>query len=112
MDYHGPTLCDETGSSGIFVIPPERITPKPDFELVRDSMYEKYEHLAIEIGSVQRTLGKAKLVGTLRGKYYLVTGSLHGQVTVYQKPDPLIQPQHRFVLQKVLNLQIQKIEKE
>jgi hypothetical protein len=108
-DFHGPTLCDLNGSFGVFVIPPENINPKPDFELARDSMFQKYERLAMEIGSVQRTLGKAKLFGTLRGKYYLVTGSLHGTVDIYQKPDPLTQPQHRFVLQKVLDLQVQNI---
>jgi hypothetical protein len=109
-DYHGPTLCEPNGSFGIFVIPPESINPKPDFELIRDSLFQQYESLAMEIGSLQRTLGKAKLFGTFRGKYYLVTGSLHGTVDVYQKPDPLTQPQHRFVLHKVLDLQVQKVD--
>jgi hypothetical protein len=109
LDYHGPVLQEEDGSLGVFVVSPERVNPKPDFELVRDSMFQKYENLVIEIGSVQKTLGKATLIGTLRGKYYLVTGDLHGIVDVYQKPDPLVQPQHRFVLQKVLNLEVQTI---
>lgn len=78
---------------------------------MRDEMFQKYEKLAIEIGSVQKTLGKARLIGTLRGKYYLVTGSLHGIVDIYQKTDPLTQPQHRFVLQRVLDLQVQTTEK-
>ena len=77
---------------------------------MRDAMFHKYEKLAMEIGSVQRTLGKAKLLGTLRGKYYLVTGALQGTVDIYQKPDLITQPQHRFVLQKVLDLQVQNID--
>lgn len=110
-DYHGPALCSENERLRVFVISPERINPKPDFELMRDDMFQKYEKLAIEIGSIQKALGKEKLIGTLRGKYYLVTGSLHGMVDIYQKPDPFIQPQHRFVLQRILDLQVQTIEK-
>jgi hypothetical protein len=107
-DYHGLTLCDEDGKLGVFVIPPERVNPKPDFELIRDSMFYKYEDLAIKIGSVQKTLGKAKLIGILRGKYCFVTGDLHGTVDIYKITDPIAARQHRFVLQKVLDLQVQK----
>ena len=76
------------------------------------SMFRKYGDLAVKIGSVQKALGKAKLIGTLRGKYYLVAGSLHGVVDIYQKPDPLTQPQHRFVLQKILDFQVREIDRK
>jgi hypothetical protein len=113
MDYHGPTLCDESGSPGFFVILPGRVDPAPDFELVEDSMYEKYKDLAIKCW-IEKQEGKSKLIATLRGKYYLVNGSLHGAVTIYQTPDPTMIPplQHRFVLQKVLDLKVQQVKKE
>ncbi len=104
MDYHGPTLVDLKEKCGFFVFLPENIDPKPDFELVKDKMYEDYERLSLEIGLVQKQLGKAKLVATLRGRYDL----LQKRIEELAKHPWLASPvRHRFVLQRVLKLEVQ-----
>jgi hypothetical protein len=113
LEFHGNVLQDESECCGFFVIPPEAVTPEPDFKLVRDSMYQRYEKLMIEVGSVQRRLGKAKLIGTLRGKYYLGSSeSTGGALVIPQLPDPLARRpmQHRFVLHRVIKLDVQKLQ--
>jgi hypothetical protein len=105
LDYHGTTLCDLKGTSGFLIFLPEYIEPKPDFELVKDKMYEDFERLSIEIGSVQKQLGKAKLLATLRGRYDIIQDKIE---VIVQNPTFGYSRRHRFVLQRVLNLEVQR----
>jgi|WetSurMetagenome_2_1015567.scaffolds.fasta_scaffold276935_2 hypothetical protein len=110
MDYHGPVLCDENGTPCFFVVPPENLSPKPDFELSKDHMYEEYKRLYIDIASVQRALDKAKLFSTLRGRFenYILS---NGKETIVQNPKDRSSVKCRFVLQRVLELDIRSMEK-
>jgi len=56
-------------------------------------------------------MGKAKLFATLRGRYdmYTVTLLANGKELFDYNPPIGTLARHRFVLQKVLNLEIQKI---
>jgi hypothetical protein len=109
MDYHGPTLCDESGTPCFFVILPENVFPRPDFDLEKDHTYEEYERLSIEIGSVQRTLGKAKLFATLRGRFDQYNLLPNGKEAIVQNPQKGSLVRCRFVLERVLNLDVRKL---
>jgi hypothetical protein len=109
MDYHGPTLCDENGTPCFFVILPENIVPVPDFELQKDHLYEEYERLSSEIGLVQKKLGKAKLLVTLRGRFdnYVLLPS--GRTVIVQNPKEETPARCRFVLQRVLKIDVRNL---
>jgi hypothetical protein len=110
MDYHGRTLCDQKGTPCFFVVLPEDIAPKPDFKLEKDRQYEEYERLSIEIGSVQRSLGKAKLFATLRGRFDVLDLLSNGSKVIAQHPKKGSLVEVRFVLRKVLKLDIQNLK--
>jgi hypothetical protein len=111
MDYHGPVLCDAQGN-GFFIKEPDSISPKPDFGLEKDHLYDEYERLSMEVGSVQGTLGKAKLLVTLRGRFEFFQLLPDGIVVIPPHPEngPLIRK--RFVLQRVLRLDVQSLQKK
>jgi hypothetical protein len=109
MDYHGPALCDESGTPCFFVIPSENIVPKPDFELHKDHLYEEYRQLSIKIGLVQKKLGKAKLLVTLRGRFDNYILLPNGEEVVVKNPKKESAVRCRFVLQRVLKLDVQKL---
>ena len=110
MDYHGPVLCNAK-EEGFFIVLPVAVFPKPVFRLEADYNYGEYRRLCIEIGSVQRTLGKAKLFATLRGRYdlYTVTSQVNGKEVFDYNPPMGTLARHRLVLQRVLNLEVQKL---
>jgi hypothetical protein len=111
MDYHGPTLCNQHGTQCFFIVQPTNVDPKPNFELKKDHMYDEYERLAIEVGLVQRKLGKSKLLATLRGRYDDYILLPNGEEVIVQKREKGNQEQVRcrFVLQKVLKLEVQNL---
>jgi hypothetical protein len=108
MDYHGPILCDPK-ENGVFVRLPDSIFPTPDFKLEKDHLFDEYERLSIEIGLVQKRLGKAKLFATLRGRYELFESLPNGKEVTIQDPKGSL-VQHRFVLQRILELHVQTIQ--
>jgi hypothetical protein len=110
MDYHGPLICSDKGSPCLFIVLPENVVPKPDFELMKDNMYEKYEKLSIEIGIIQKQLGNSRLMATLRGKLFLFAQLPDGKEVLYQSPKMKAPILRRFVLQRVLKLDIQRIK--
>ena len=112
MDYHGPVLCDEKGTPCFYVVRPENVASKADFALVQDPMYEEYERLYINIASIQRTLGKAMLLGTFRGRFDNYILMSNGKETIVQNPGDRSSVRCRFVLQRVLELNIRSMEKK
>jgi len=109
MDYHGPTLCDESGSPCFFVVLPERVFPNPEFVLDKDHAYEEYLRLSLEIGSIQRTLGKAQLFATLRGRFDNYDLLPNGKEVIVQNPPKGSLVRRRFVLQKVVKLDVRRL---
>lgn len=109
MDYHGRVLCDQRGN-GFFITKPEDVFPKPDFKLEKDHLFDEYERQSIEVGDVQRTLGKAKLLVTLRGRFEFYQLLPDGKVVIPPHPEngPLIRK--RFVLQRVLDLHVESMQ--
>jgi hypothetical protein len=104
MDYHGPTLVDLEGKCGFFIFLPENIDPKPGFELVKDKMYEEYERLSYKPGGSLRQPEDGKLIATIRGRYDL----LQERIEDLAKHPWLASPvRHRFVLHRVLKLEVQ-----
>jgi len=112
MDYHGRTLCDAKGAPCLFVILPEDVVPKPDFELEKDHMYEEYERLSSEIGLVQKKLGKAELFATLRGRFDIFTLLPNGKEVIAQNAKKGSLVRCRFVLQKVLKIDVRARDKD
>lgn len=110
MDYHGPTLCDSSGTPCFFITLPKSVLSKPNFELDRDHLYEEYERLSSEIGLVQKKLGKAKLMVTLRGRFDSYVLSPEGREVIVQNPRKGSPTRCRFVLQRVLKLDVQKLK--
>jgi hypothetical protein len=108
MDVHGPALSNGNGTAGFFVVLPESIYPKPSFELQKDFMYEEYYRLSIEIGDVQKRLGKAKLFGTLRGRFDAYIELPDGEEVIVRNPEKSTSARYRFVLQRVNELDIQR----
>jgi len=111
-DYHGTTLCNPKGDSGFFIVLPGS---EEDFKLEEDYLYEKYKNLSIEIGLVQKKLGNARLFATLRGQLEYYTYSDDGEEIIVINPnkspfddidDEDFSPRVRFLLQKVLELDI------
>jgi hypothetical protein len=111
-DYHGPILEDLKTHKGFFIYKPDHIDPEPDFKLERDNTYLEYERLRIEIGNRYTRLEKARLIATLRGRYDLFILEPDGKVTIIRHPkkDEERLVRHRFVLQEVIKLEIQKLK--
>ena len=110
VEYHGPALRDEDKSFYLFIMSPEYVSPKPRFKLREDRLYDEFEDLSREVGLVQRSLGKAKLMATLRGQiYYFAKES--GNEMVEHPPD-ISWIQTRFVLQRVMKLDVQALTPE
>jgi len=109
MDYHGPTLCDENGTPCFFVVLPENLNPKPDFEIQKDHLYGEYERLSSKIGLVQKKLGKAKLLVTLRGRFDNYILLSNGKEVIVQNAKEESAVRRRFVLQRVLKLDVQNL---
>jgi hypothetical protein len=104
--YHGLLMCDENGEPCISINLLENVSP--NIELEQDFMYEEFKNLSLSVGSVQRTLGKAKLFATLRGRVHMETISSSGKEVTIQ--DPLdIRVESWFVLQEVLKIEIKAV---
>jgi hypothetical protein len=109
MDYHGPVLCDAQGN-GFFIKNPDEVSPKPGFELKRDYRFDEYERLSIEVGSIQRTLEKARLLATLRGRFEYFQMLSDGKVIMPLHPKYGSLTHKRFVLKRVIELHTESMQ--
>ena len=110
--YHGTAICDETEELCLNIL--EDVVP--DYKLHKDQLYDKFTELYIEIGGVQKQLGKARLMAKLRGCVYYYTIS-DGDILMLPHPPPARPPdlpwvRPRFVLQQVLDLDVQTLTTE
>ena len=93
---------------------PEYVSPKPSFKLHKDRFYYEFDDLSGKIGLVQRSLGKAKLMATLRGQvyYYIPAENVDEEDLFVEHPPDRSWFQSRFVLQRVLKLDVQELTPE
>ena len=114
VEYHGTALCDESEYHCLFIILPEYVSPQPSFKLRKDRVYGEFDELSREIGLVQRSLGKAKLMATLRGQvyYYIPAENVDEEDVFVERPPDISWVQTRFVLQRVLKLDVQALTPE
>jgi hypothetical protein len=110
MEYHGPTICDQKGTPCLFIILPTDANGLSEVKLQKNDMFDKYKRLSLEIGLVQKQLGKAKLLATLRGRFDRYVVLPNGDETIIQKSNENDLVRCRFVLQKVLTLDIHNLE--
>jgi len=114
LKNQGTDLCGENEYHCLFICLPEYVNPKPSFKLRKDRLYEEFDDLSGKIGLVQRSLGKAKLMATLRGQvyYYIPAETVEEEDVFFEHPPDRSWIQPRFVLQRVLKLDVQKLTPE
>ena len=104
-NYHGLFMCDENGEPCIRIFQPEDMSSSPKIDLVHDFMYEEFINLSLGKGSVDRTIGEAKLFATLRGYFNTETYTISGEEINVQNPSD-IHVRSYFVLDKVIKIEI------
>ena len=105
--YHGAVICDENEESCLGIL-----INVPDYKLRKDDLYYEYRELSRYIGGVQKQIGKAKLMATLRGQVYYYTYT-DGGILMLPHPPPAHPPDLpvfliSFALQQVLELDIRE----
>ena len=111
--YHGTVICDESEASCLRIF----IDVVPDHKLQKDHLYDEFRELSGKIGHVQKQLGKAKLMATLRGQVYYYTMLESGEDRMLAHPPPARPPDLplfllSFVLQQVIDLDVQTLAEE
>ena len=111
LRYHGAVICDENEESCLGIL-----INVPDYKLRKDDLYYEYRELSRYIGGVQKQIGKAKLMATLRGQVYYYTYADNG-ILMLPHPPPAHPPDLpvfliSFALQQVLDLDVQTLTTE
>ena len=103
QEYHGTAICSEDCRGCIRIVEPQDVSPKPEFDLERDSAYEEFDRLAIELGLFEGAL-RATLVGRFDSIYEMRNGK---RVRVAEGLG-LRRVPRRLVLQKVTDVVVCK----
>jgi len=112
-NYHGAVICDESEELCLRI----RVDAVPNYKLHKDHLYYEFIELSKEIGGLQKHLGKAKLMATLRGQVYYYTIQESGENLLLPHPPPARPPDLPlylicFVLKQVLDLDVQTLAEE
>ncbi len=101
----------KAGRMGLFIFLPEEVCPKPDSELQQDVLYEEYCLACLpRLVRLQGCLGRRNS-SALSGEgviLYVLSPDGEGVMARDPKDEPVVR--HRFVLQRVLGLEIQSLE--
>jgi len=104
QEHHGLGICSEDCRGCIQIVEPEDVSPKPEFELERDSLYEEFDRLSMDVGLVQRLLGKATLQATLVGRFDSIYEMRNGKRVRVAEGLGRRRVPRRLVLQRVTDL--------
>jgi hypothetical protein len=102
-EHHGTALCDDQYEKCVQVVLPDEVEPRPEFTLVRDATYERFAKLALEVGLVERSLGRAALEARIFGRF-----DISGPADVERAQKGLPVPT-RFVLARVAQVEVRRL---
>jgi hypothetical protein len=108
LEYHGMAICSEECVGCIRVVEPQDVSPKPEFDLERDSAYEEFDRLSVDVGLVKRLLGEATLRVTLVGRFDSIYEMRNGKRVRVAEGLGLRRVPRRLVLQKVTDVVVCK----
>jgi hypothetical protein len=108
-DYHGKMLCGENEEHCFLIYPPEAV-PNQEFKTVKDSLYQKFVDLDIPMDRESRKRDEGKIFATLRGRFETYTLTKNWKPIVIRNAKPGDITYCRFVLKRVLALDIRTIK--